>query len=202
MATLLKDLREDMAGNEEMTKHLRAIAALGYQTLEHFEGAARAARPSFESYLETDVKTLLQSLPETEPVSDAALAQIRTTVYGLGGDASSIKILQPAPDVFFTEAELPGSIDMTAEMPEIRNQNPRGTCIAHATLAVFEHFLGKQQNGQPPDLSEQFLTYLCKENDHPYVEGSSLSVSFPLLVKNAFLQEFGCCLEQTWPDRK
>src|SRR5262249_21918426 len=127
-----------------------------------------------------------------DPLPKKELNIVSSTEYGLGADITSLpgaSLL--APDVFLAREGLPDSVDLTSEMPEIRNQNPRGTCIAHASLAVFEHF--RRRQGEVVDLSEQFLTFTCKKNDNlPLLEGTRLSVAFPRLVID------GCCREETW----
>ena len=191
MATTIQELLEKELGHSSsVAASLHAIAALGYQTVEQFAGAARAARPAFESYLKVDVQALLDVL-RPEPIPDAARAMFRETDFGLGVELSSISWVVPAPNVFPGARDLPAEVDMTAQMPEIRDQNPRGACVAHAALAVFEHRL--RQQGQPLDMSEQFLIFVCKEGDGiPHQEGSSLGTAF------VSLQRHGCCREETW----
>ncbi len=99
--------------------------------------------------------------------------------------------LDPAP-AFTPPVTLQPQVNLIPQLPEIRNQGQRGTCVAHATLATYEHFLKIQ--GAYQDLSEQFLYWNCKRNDNlPTTSGTYLGVSFPLLRRD------GCCPETTWP---
>jgi C1A family cysteine protease len=82
-------------------------------------------------------------------------------------------------------------VNLIPQMPTVRNQESRGTCVAHAALASYEHYLYVQ--GAYQDLSEQFLYWNCKRNDGiPNLEGTWLAIAIPLL------QREGCCLETTW----
>jgi C1A family cysteine protease len=82
--------------------------------------------------------------------------------------------------------------NLVSQMPAIRNQQQRGTCVAHAALASFEHLLSK--SGSFQDLSEQFLYWNCKRNDGiPTQPGTWLGVAMPLLQRD------GCCDEPMWP---
>ncbi len=193
MATFIKDLQDAEPNmDERLAKSLRAAEALGYETVEQFVGAARAAKGAFESYLQTDLTEVLRSLP----APDALPADIASTEYGLGVELSSLPRIAPAPNVIFSaerfrETALREEVDLTPQMPPVRDQNPRGACVAHAALSVFEHVLGK--SGSQFDMSEQFLIFLCKENDgQPHLEGSTLGTAFGMLRLD------GCCLEQTW----
>ena len=81
---------------------------------------------------------------------------------------------------------------MIAQMPPVRDQGDRGTCVAHACLAVLEHYFGLQNKYQ--DMSEQFLYWNCKQTDgEPNAYGTWIGVAMPLLQRD------GCCLESTWP---
>ena len=191
MTMLITQLYQQMLEEDRPTAtSLRAIAMLGYDTIEEFASAARVVPTAFETYLHTDIEKLLDKL-RPEPIPAADLERIRGIDYGLGVELSSIPSITAAPQVFFSEKGVRNEVDLTAEMPAIRDQNPRGACVAHAALAVFEHRLGQQD--MPPDMSEQFLTFICKEDDGmPHLEGSSLGTAF------ARLQRLGCCREETW----
>jgi hypothetical protein len=89
-------------------------------------------------------------------------------------------------------APLPGSVDLHDRMPPVRNQRNRGTCVAHASVAVREFLLGPQSTSA--DLSEQFLYWDCKRNDgSPNDEGTWIRVAM------SCLQEDGVCPEAVWP---
>ena len=89
-------------------------------------------------------------------------------------------------------APLPGQVDLRNRMPPVRNQRNRGTCVAHACVAVREFLLGEQSTGG--DLSEQFLYWRCKEVDgHPTANGTWIRVGMERL------QNDGVCIEELWP---
>ncbi len=101
------------------------------------------------------------------------------------------------------EAPMPPALSYADELPPIRNQGARGTCVAFAAAAVRE-FLEIQQRkrlGQKPspktiDLSEQFIYWWCKEKDGlPTVSGT-----YPHLGMECLL-EAGAPREKTWPYR-
>ncbi len=95
--------------------------------------------------------------------------------------------------------ELPASVDHRSEMPPVRDQGGRGTCVAFASTAVREH-LEIQAGAEPEkiDLSEQYLYWWCKEHDGipadqtPY-GGTYLSVGFD------GLKESGIPEDKVWP---
>ncbi len=73
----------------------------------------------------------------------------------------------------------------------VRNQGKRGTCVAHTVCAILECVLG---DGVAPDLSEQFLYWLCKMNDGaPQASGTWQRVAVPLAI------QYGICDEAHWP---
>ncbi len=98
-------------------------------------------------------------------------------------------ILAPAPTI------LPKQIDYTAEMGPIRNQNPEGTCVGHAAVAVKE-FHEKRQYGTYIELSERFIYELAQHYDEwpgSDYEGSSVRGAMKALHKH------GVCEEYYWP---
>ena len=91
-------------------------------------------------------------------------------------------------------AILPESVSHLNQLPSVRNQGGRGTCVAHAVLAVREHL--EIAAGSPDDinLSEQFVYWWCKQHDGiPTAPGTYLSTGMRCL------QEVGAPLETLWP---
>ena len=77
-------------------------------------------------------------------------------------------------------------------MRPVRNQANRGTCVAHASLAVVEHYWGTQNI--VVDLSRQFAYWDCKQHDgHLEEEGTWIGVAMSLLKSD------GCPEENVWP---
>lgn len=71
----------------------------------------------------------------------------------------------------------------------IRDQgSERGTCVAHTVCAMLECATGQ------PDLSEQWLFWMCKLNDDlPKANGTWQRVAVPLALRD------GVCDEASWP---
>jgi len=90
-------------------------------------------------------------------------------------------ILTPASDLF-------------DQLPELRSQGSRGTCVAHAACAVREQL--EIAAGAPKDinLSEQFIYWWCKAHDGiPKTSGTYIAVAMRCL------RELGAPLEELWP---
>jgi hypothetical protein len=88
----------------------------------------------------------------------------------------------------------PASVSHLQRLPPLRDQGGRGTCVAHAVVAVRE-FLEVAAGGPPDqDLSEQFVYWWCKEHDGiPAVSGAYVSVAMRCLL------EAGAPAESAWP---
>lgn len=89
-------------------------------------------------------------------------------------------------------AAAPAQVNHISHMPAVRAQGDRGTCVAHATVAVLEHAL--KMDGADAELSEQFLYWDCKQTDGiPTQSGTWLRIAFPLIQRD------GTCPEDVWP---
>jgi C1A family cysteine protease len=170
-----------------------ALSALGYQTVEQFVGAVHAAAPAMQRYLGQSIQPLLDAIPGSQAlVRNAAALLANLPQFGLGVALDHI----PAPQFAFgvtapTLAPTP-LVDLIPNMPPIRNQGSRGTCVAFASLATFEHYHMLQ--GDYQDIAEQFLYWECKTHDNlPNQDGTWVGVAMDRL------QADGCCLEATWP---
>ena len=90
------------------------------------------------------------------------------------------------------EGEAPEA-NLIACFGPVRNQGERGTCVAHATVAVLE-CQRRRLADDSDELSEQFTYWLAKSNDgFPNQDGTWLRVAMPLT------EEDGSCLESVWP---
>lgn len=176
----------------QIAKHHHALKALGYGDVEAFLAAARVAPKEMSVYLGEDVDAVIGQLPQNFRAQ--ALAFTLPRRFAMGVDLSRIprprqafRFSLPPPGV-----PPPPNVNWINQMSPIRDQGSRGTCVAHAALAVVEHYAGTQNRYQ--DMSEQFLYWNCKQNDgQPNSEGTYLGVAMPLLERD------GCCLEPTWP---
>ena len=171
-------------GHPAVSQHAQALRELGYTTVEEVAGAAAAAGDALTRYLNDDIRALLPQPP---------LAAAAPRALPLGVAVERV----PAPAVAFFMAAappgpLPASANLIGQMPPIRDQGDRGTCVAHASLAALEHL--RTTAGQFRDMSEQFLYWNCKQNDgSPNSFGTWIGVAMPLLQRD------GCCLEAVWP---
>jgi hypothetical protein len=178
----------------ELAEVHRRLKALGYRTVEQFLGAAHASRAEMSRFLGTDVAGLVTSLPpELQPLADAAKAYAAAPRrFPLGAALDRIPRRRPAFGISMAAATLPSQVDLTGQMPSIKDQGKyRGTCVAFATLAAIE--LYATQQGTYQDLSEEFLYWDCKANDgFSDQDDTSIQVAF------SCLQTDGCCLAATW----
>jgi C1A family cysteine protease len=87
--------------------------------------------------------------------------------------------------------------DFLHEMPAIRDQGDRGTCVAHAVTRCYEHLEFKTSGRPAPntlDYSEQFLYWNTKDIDGRLdVDGTWASFASTSLIN------LGICLEATAP---
>lgn len=86
------------------------------------------------------------------------------------------------------EGPLPNTIRLTNQMPPIKDQGSRGTCVAFASVALRE-FLEKSK----ADFSEQFFYWACKDLDGDQMPGTRLTTAM-----SAF-DIHGVCLSSDWP---
>lgn len=177
----------------ELEKHHAALTSLGYATLEEFMGAAQVAGPELAAFLGEPIDPLVGKIAAAAaPIPPAALNRILTATYALGVALDRIPRPSVAPATSAPAAAAPATVNLIPYMPPVRNQGDRGTCVAYAALAAYEHYLAV--HGAAQDLAEQFLYWNCKANDNaPTTYGTWLGVAFPLLGRD------GCCLEATWP---
>ena len=83
--------------------------------------------------------------------------------------------------------------DLRDHFSGIRSQGERGTCVAHAVVALMEH-VWKKNRKQTQDFSEQFLYWNCKRQDNaPQLGGTYQRIAIAVLVSE------GVCREKTWP---
>lgn len=83
-----------------------------------------------------------------------------------------------------------GSVSLIADMPSVRHQGRRNSCVAFVAAACLEHYIGRTRR-VAADLSEQFILWNLLSQTGDLTLGSV----FPLLVAA------GSCREATWPYR-
>lgn len=90
---------------------------------------------------------------------------------------------------------LPPSSDLLDRLPnDVRSQGGRGTCVAHAVVAVREQLEIAAGAARDINLSEQFVYWWCKTHDGiPRTSGTYVSVGMRCL------REMGAPPEDGWP---
>jgi hypothetical protein len=171
----------------------RRLSALGIESIEQLIGAAGAAAPELEAYLSVNLDELIADMPQAMSIPFEAAQAIENATYTLG---VALEAIEPA-DIAFAipmvdDPAIVTCANLVSQMPPIRNQQARGSCVAYAALAAYEHRLAVSGAGR--DLSEQFMYWNCKRSDGlPTSAGTWLGVAMPLLQRD------GCCEEIVWP---
>lgn len=179
-------------GFEPLNRHAKRLRVLGYKSVEGFLAAAQAAGGEISAYLGEDVENIISALPQEWQEHAAKIS--RPNGYHTGVRLEMIPRHLDAYELPLREhaENLPPKVNWIAEMPPVRAQGNRATCVPHALLAAFEHFKGLDSKYE--NMSVQFLYWNCKENDGDRAEpGTSLAIAAPLLERD------GCCLEAAWP---
>lgn len=179
------------------------LADLGIGDAEQLAAAASVSgtRESLLDYLQIsdrELESILQSATSAIPQSMQSTVEVQQAPLSLGGMEPTDEILEEM-QMMMTEtpvtldvAALPTSVNYALQMPAIRNQGGRGTCVAFAMTAVHEFYRIRQ--GAPKDYSEQFLYHETKLIDgYPGTCGT-------WQVKAAqVLTNLGECREVIWP---
>ncbi|MBC7224312.1 MAG: C1 family peptidase [Anaerolineae bacterium] len=188
-------------------EYLERLRDLWVETVQEFVALAEtpAGRRSLSEYLglsDAALLNLLEAARRRLPMMAAATAararRVAAATYGMGS-------LSPPPETFTAATSLrpyvtvahpvslPATVDHRAWFGPVRNQAERGTCVAHASVAVRE-YLERVAGSEDLDLSEQFVYWWCKERDGmPEVSGT-----YPNLGMECLL-EAGVPPEEVWP---
>lgn len=182
-----------------------ALRRLGVFSLEQFVSVSQVEPKLMSEYLGVNVENLIHKIPAPEYAVAALPMEVLTAEYSFGVplDEPVRGVLPPIDPAALEQTAAvsllggggAGGADVNhiPEMQPIRNQGERGTCVAHAVVATFEHF-NRITLGAFTDLSEQWLYWLAKQHDgRPQGKGTFIRVAMPLLFTD------GCCLEATWP---
>lgn len=189
MATRIDDV-------DALKAHAARLKTLGYRHAEQVLGAGMAAPLALGKYLGIDaaaLSALMNGLRggATPPPVAAAVAPPRHRL-GVRLDLMPRRAnfaMAVSPSV---ASPLPPTTNLIDQMRPVRDQGNRGTCVAHATSAIAEHYWSTQ--GKVVDLSRQFVYWDCKQHDgHSNEEGTWIAIAMPLL------QSDGCPQETDWP---
>jgi len=171
------------------------LKALGYRSAEQVLGAGTAAPLALGQYLGIDaaaLAALMNVLRGGPPLAAAAVAAPIRHRLGVRLDLMPRRANFAMAVSASVASPLPPSTDLIDQMRPVRDQGDRGTCVAHATSAIAEHYWTTQ--GKIVDLSRQFVYWDCKQHDgHPNEEGTWIAIAMPLL------QSDGCPQEGDWP---
>jgi C1A family cysteine protease len=193
----------DINNINELSAYKDALNLLGFSgenSLEELIGATRGAGRELAAYLKTPLPEFANAMSSVASMAAAVpqstLDIIEKSSYPRGVALARIPVSNVVPSLpmlsSMAAASLPATVNLASELPPIRNQGERGTCVAHAALSVYEQYLSKI--GAFQELSEQFLYWDCKRQDGYRGEGTWLRVAF-----EDCLSASGCCLEGTWP---
>lgn len=143
--------------------------------------------------LEKEQKQLEQQMDLQEHANDCFIGE---GVFTIG--EHKYKLLPQVDDVPLKEQYTPHptqtpSVDLSNQMPRVKDQGQQGTCLAFSLTSIFE-YMYKKMTQQQIDLSEQFLYYIAREKagDTDKDEGSCLNYAVEALA------EKGLCTEEKW----
>lgn len=148
-----------------------------------------------QSEISTAVLTTASELLEVQ-FEFGALAPEGVEVPEFAGEEgflATLEELQAGPEDAPEYPDESQRVDCLSCMGPVRDQQWRGTCVAHAVVSVHECLEGRKR-GTTVDLSEQFLYWDCKQNDgSPTRPGTLIAVAVDCSVRD------GVCLESDWP---
>lgn len=172
------------------------LADLWITTGEELVSAARQPRGTgdlavFLGLSEAEVEQLAETAAAALPGS-FSFAPDELPELGLGGmddRRAEAEEVDPGPLSFDPP---PASVNLIAEMPGVKYQGGRGTCVSFTVTAQREYWLRKL--GLPADdLSEQHLYWNCKQHDGWAGGGTWIHIAMQRLMAD------GICREVTWP---
>jgi hypothetical protein len=186
-------------------EQLRIAKALSVTTVDDLAGLLLAPEENDLGFLLSgnelrDVAETVIGMASATITDDEQQARESAEDRGTGALPPDADQQQRVSELYLDDADLvPGN---PSDKPEVfleschgpvRHQGKRGTCVAHAVVAMLE-CLCKRRDGVHTDLSEQYLYWACKMNDRaPNTGGTWQSVAVPHVVNR------GVCEETFWP---
>ncbi|AHE55069.1 C1 family peptidase [Sphingomonas sanxanigenens] len=120
-----------------------------------------------------------------------ALGSLEPTAE-VAAEIASLAVAPPAALMGFAAAALPPSVSHAKSMPPVRQQGPRGTCVAHALSAAHEHW--RLASGETVEFSEQFLYHQIK-----LIDGAPGACGTWQVKGAEVLANIGAAREAVWP---
>lgn len=177
------------------------LASLGITDAEQLVAVAAVPgiREELESVLGAELQPLLDRAAQALPPERAVLVSAPASRdRGLGVLPPTDEMLAAAassamePPRAAATAALPVAVNLVPYMQPIRNQGPRGTCVAFTLTALNEYIL--RRRGLLRNLSEQHLYYEIK-----LIDGAPGACgTWQVRAVNA-LRDRGECRETVWP---
>jgi C1A family cysteine protease len=185
-------------------QHQRKLRALGVTRVEELFGLIQSDPRATGRFLEVSNLAMLQNeaVREATPQLMRSMDRFQEPAFSLGAvPPSDVEIEQQASETTFfryleQEESRPAQVeregvDLRRCFQPVRDQEKRGTCVAHSVVAIMECLFGRAD--RPADLSEQWLYWLCKERDGvPDDEGTRIDIALESSIDK------GVCLEETW----
>ncbi len=166
---------------------------------EEFHSVVRSSNQQYGSGRKALAVALGVEESQIKALADAIRAALPSdTPFSIPADieAGAGLIMDGVPEIdansFDTVVDLPEAVDpltKATRIPAPQNQGRRNTCVAFSLAAITQIL-----SGDPTDLSEQFLYYLCKEKD-----GIKGDVGTNPVLAIQLLRDVGICTEPTWP---
>jgi hypothetical protein len=173
---------------------IKALRALGIESIEHFVATAQVAGPEMTRMLRVNLDELMASATTAAaPMSADLEDKLNSLPCALGAQVDDVRsAVDVVPPLALEAVSATCGLPLIEPTIPIRSQGTRGTCVAHAVVAALEYYLFK--NGAYQDMSEQFLYWNCKGNDGiPNTSGTWIRVAAPLVQRD------GVCPEAAWP---
>ncbi|MEI7771391.1 MAG: C1 family peptidase [Chloroflexales bacterium] len=166
---------------------------------EEFHSVVRSSNQQYGSGRKALAVALSVDEAQVKALADAVRAALPAdTPFSIPTDieAGAGLIMDGVPEIdassFAAVADLPEAVEpltLAKGVPAPQSQGKRNTCVAFSLAAITQIL-----SGDPTDLSEQFLYYLCKEKD-----GIKGDVGTNPALAIQLLRDVGICTEPTWP---
>ena len=170
------------------------LARLGFTSVEQAIGAAQLATPQLQAFL-GGVNLATLALPFLEIIPENIRTIIQNAIYALGVPMAPMTATY-TPGAGLPAAPLtPAVKSLVPDMPPVRAQGNRPTCVAYSSLAALEHNLKKHPAPfvflfQLDDCSEQWLYFKCKKKDGNINPGTLVSNAYDSLANDGSVPEF------------